>query len=121
MDEQKIVVELCVAGTQAEFNGQLDLARRLYWRAWEAAEDDADACIAAHYVARFQEKPEDRLLWNKTALERAQAASNERVQSFYPSLYLNMGRSFELLGQFEEAQYYYNLAAELGAYHQPDL
>ncbi len=121
MDEQNTVVELCVAGTQAEFKGQIDLARRLYWRAWEAAENDADACIAAHYVARFQDKLEDMLYWNRMALERAAAASSERVQSFYPSLYLNMGRSLELLGRLEEAEHYYHKAAELGVNHQPDL
>jgi hypothetical protein len=55
--------------------------------------------------------------WNRIALERANAVGDERVQPFYPSLYLNMGQSYELLGNHEESRRYYALAAELGAVH----
>jgi len=35
MDLNIPVVKLCVAGTQAEFRGQIDEARALYQQAWE--------------------------------------------------------------------------------------
>jgi len=35
MDLDNPVVKLCVAGTQAEFRGQIDEARALYQQAWE--------------------------------------------------------------------------------------
>ena len=114
MDLNNPVIKLCVAGTQAEFKGQIDEARALYQQAWEAAQDDFDACIAAHYVARHQEKPEEKLHWNQVALDRANAVGDSRVEAFYPSLFLNMGHSFELLGNGVEAKRYYDLAAELG-------
>ncbi|MGF2076150.1 hypothetical protein, partial [Enterococcus casseliflavus] len=40
------------------------------------------------------------------------AVGDERVRSFYPSLYLNMGHAYELLGNQTEAKRYYDLAAE---------
>ena len=117
MDLNNPVIALCIAGTQAEFNHNPDEARSLYQQAWEAVQDDYEACIAAHYVARFQDDPQKKFYWNRVALERAQSVGDERVQEFYPSLYLNMGQSYELLGNQDEAQRYYEMAAALGAVH----
>jgi tetratricopeptide (TPR) repeat protein len=120
MDLSNPVIQLCIEGTQAEFLGQIDKARSLYQQAWGVAQDDFDACVAAHYMARHQDDPEKRLYWNQVALERANAAADARVREFYPSLYLNMGQSYELLGNHDAAQRYYDLAAELGVVHQAD-
>jgi tetratricopeptide (TPR) repeat protein len=121
MDLENPVVKLCVAGTQAEFKGALEEARTLYQQAWESARDDYEACIAAHYVARFQDDPEQKLHWNRIALERAEVVGDERVREFYPSLYLNMGHSYELLGDQDEARRYYDLAAAQGVRHEASL
>ena len=120
VDTNNPVIQLCMAGTRAEFEHSLDDARRLYQQAWDARTDDYDACIAAHYVARFQDSVEDSLHWNHLALKHANVVNDERVKDFYPSLYLNLGRSYELVGNQNEAQKYYDLAAELGVVHQPD-
>ena len=120
MDLNNPVIQLCLAGTQAEFEGRLDAARAFYRQAWEAARDDYDACVAAHYIARLQSDPEVTLHWNREALARAAVGGDERVRSFYPSLYLNLGHSYEVLGHEAEAQKYYALAAELGFEHQAD-
>ena len=58
--------------------------------------------------------------WNQEALNRAERVKDDSVKSFYPSLYLNMGHSYELLGHLTEAQRYYDLAAQLGFPHQPE-
>ena len=97
---------------QAEFAGRIDEARALFTQAWEAARDDYDACVAAHYLARHQASDQDKLFWNREALIRAEAVGDERVQSFYPSLHLNMGYAHEVLGNRAEASRYYELAAE---------
>lgn len=118
MDLNNPVVKLCVEGTRAEFEGRIEDARTLYMQAWAAARDDYEACVAAHYLARRQESPQARLHWNREALVRAAAVGDERVRSFYPSLYLNMGHAYEALGDLAEARRYYQLAAELGFVHQ---
>lgn len=114
------VVQLCIAGSQAEFDGRCDEAARLYAAAWDAATDDFEACVAAHYVARFQPDAEATLYWNQVALARAESVNDERVRPFFPSLYLNLGQSYEVLGQPAVAQQYYSLSAALGFPHQPD-
>lgn len=114
------VIKLCMEGTQAEFRGQISSARSLYQKAWEAVKDDYDACIAAHYVARHQDDLKEKLRWNQIALDKANAVADASVQEFYPSLFLNMGQSHELLGNLDEAKRYYDLAAELGVIHQAD-
>ena len=112
------VIKLCMEGSQAEFQGLVDQARSLYQKAWDVVQNAYDACIAAHYVASFQDSAEKKLYWNKVALDMANAVTDNSAQEFYPSLYLNMGQSYELLGNFEEARRYYDLAAESGVIHQ---
>ena len=118
MDQNNSVIKLCIAGTQAEFDGNMEAACELYRQAWEASTNDYEACIAAHYVARCQETPEETFRWNREALARAKAIDDDNIKDFYPSLYLNMGRSYEQIGNPAKAEKYYNMAAELGVSHQ---
>jgi hypothetical protein len=119
MDQNNPIIRFCIEGTRAEFEGRLNDARLLYQLAWEARADDYDACVAAHYVARFQDTPEETLRWNQVALDHASLVKDGSVKEFYPSLYLNMGHSYETLGNRVEAQRYYDLAAVLGVVHKP--
>lgn len=121
MDLDNPVVRLCAEGAQAELEGRKEDAKRLYEEAWAARKEDYDACVAAHYVARFQDTPAETLVWNQEALARAEKVNDDRVKSFYPSLYVNLGRSHELLGNEREAHHYYQLAADLGLVHRPDI
>ena len=109
MDPNNPVVKLCAEGMQAEGEGRLDDAHKLFLQAWAARQDDFDACIAAHFLARHR-PPEETLHWNQVAIEHANAVSDERVQGFYPSLYLNLGWSHEQLADLAEAGRYYALA-----------
>ncbi len=118
IDPDNRVVQLCIAGTRAEFDDRPDAAATLYRQAWDAVQDEYEACIAAHYLARVQTTPADIFHWNREALRRAEAVTDDRVQAFLPSLYLSMGYACEQIGDQAEAQRYYNLAAALGYPHQ---
>lgn len=107
-------------GTHAEFEKRINDACILYQQAWEASTNDYEACIAAHYVARFQESAEETLRWNQLALEHANKVKDGSIKDFYPSLYVNLGYSFEILGNQAESQKYYDLAKNLGIIHQQD-
>jgi tetratricopeptide (TPR) repeat protein len=112
VDASNPVVQLCAAGMMAEGRGRSGDARDLFARAWAASTDDFDRCVAAHYLARLQGSPEETLHWNREALARADAVKDDRVRGFYPSLYLNLGRSYEDIGDRAEARWYYAVAAE---------
>ncbi|MEV0411254.1 hypothetical protein AB0I68_10725 [Streptomyces sp. NPDC050448] len=112
MNPESEVVRLCVRGMGAEAEGRDSDARELFHRAWEAADDDYEACIAAHYLARHQPKPEDTLHWNRTCLELAGRVGGERVRAFYPSLHAAMGRAHLDLGQPGEARAHFEAAAD---------
>jgi hypothetical protein len=111
IDPENPVVKLCAAGMQAEAAGCDDEARTLFLQAWAAAQDDYEACIAAHFVARQQPTLADTLYWNQRALAHADAVDDERMAGFYPSLYLNLGRCHELLGDAAQARACYGCAA----------
>ena len=120
LDPNNPVIKLCMEGRQAEFLGQIDRAQSLHQEAWAAAQDDFEASIAAHYVARHQDSHQKRLYWNQVALDKAQAVADQRVADFYPSLLVNMGQSYELLGDSTAARRYYDLAAKMGVFHQDE-
>jgi len=116
LDPDNPVVKLCVAGMRAEGEAHLNEAAELFQQAWAARQDDFEACIAAHYVARHQPTPEDTLRWNEVALVAAEAvqatpAGAARVQGFFASLYLNLGHAHETLGHTAKARQFYDLAA----------
>lgn len=121
MENKNPVVQLCIAGTQAEFQHKLDEAKAYYVQAWQIQSSDYEACIAAHYMARFQEDPRVEFDWNQKALEFALASLDDRATLFLPSLYLNMGKSYERLGDSVSAQKFYDKASQLGFNHQMDV
>jgi tetratricopeptide (TPR) repeat protein len=112
MDPSNPVFAMCSEGMLAESEGRAVEAKELFGRAWEAATDDYEACIAAHYLARHQETREQTLAWNEESLRRAERVGGERIAGFLPSLYLNLGHSHEELGDAEKARAYYLLAVE---------
>jgi tetratricopeptide (TPR) repeat protein len=111
MDPDNAIVKLCAAGMAAEGGGRSADAKALFEQAWSESQDDFEACIAAHYVARHQPTAEAELEWNRVALERADSAGDERVRGFYASLYLNLAHSLEKVGRTAEACEHYSLAA----------
>jgi hypothetical protein len=112
IDPDNPVVKLCARGMKAESAGRLDEARQLFEQAWSEHDDDYEACIAAHYLARHQETPRDLLHWNQTALDHAERVGDGRVTGFYPSLYLNLGNAHEQLGDHREAARCYRLGEQ---------
>ncbi|MFG2528612.1 hypothetical protein [Streptomyces sp. NPDC048516] len=111
MDPELPVVRLCVEGMRAEAEGRSERALGLFQQAWDLAADDYEACIAAHYLARHQNSPEAVFRWNQECLDRADRVGDERVDGFYPSLYVNMGHACQRLGRTARAHAYFTLAA----------
>ena len=106
-----------MAGNQAEFEHRLEDARALFSQAWDAATDDYEASIAAHYVAHLEPDPATALAWDLEALRRG--LMDDRATVFLSSLYVSLGGLYERLGDAVEARKYFDLAAELGLVHQP--
>ncbi|MGW7346731.1 hypothetical protein [Streptomyces sp. NPDC054854] len=117
MDPRNTVVRLCTEGMAAEAAGRGEAAHALFRRAWDAASDDYEACVAAHYMARHQPTPEDTLHWNRTCLELADRVGDERVRPFYPSLHGALGRALLERGERGEARAHF----EAGAARLADL
>ncbi len=113
MDPNNPVVKLCVQGMECEAKGHFAEALELFTSAWVQSTNDFEKCTAAHYVARHQKDPLDTLMWNQRSLDHAGATSEDQVREFYPSLYLNMGKAHEDLGNREEARRFYERAEKV--------
>ncbi|MDQ6611264.1 MAG: hypothetical protein M3Y64_02435, partial [Gemmatimonadota bacterium] len=60
-DSSNPVVALCVAGMRVD--GEPAKARALFEQAWLLRQNDFDASVAAHFLARHQPSDQDTLHW----------------------------------------------------------
>ena len=104
------VIQLCAKGMEHEGRGEPAAASNLFNEAWHLATTDFEKFTAAHYVARHQKSVPDKLVWDEKALEHALKMDDEAVKQTLPSLYLNVGKCCEDLGDFEHAGRNYQAA-----------
>src|SRR4051794_21226478 len=101
------VVQLCVKGMELEGQGQLTAASIIFNKAWDIAVNDFEKFTAAHYVARHQKSILDKLNWDQVALNHALMINNDAIKETLPSLYLNIGKCYEDLNDFDNASKFY--------------
>jgi tetratricopeptide (TPR) repeat protein len=82
----------------------------LFLQAWNEASSDFEKYIAAYYVARHQKNISEKLNWFETALRFALKINNDTVKGAFPSLYLNIAKCNEELGDLDNAKKNYALA-----------
>jgi rifampin ADP-ribosylating transferase len=104
------VVKLCLQGMGREENGKTEEAAKLFLQAWSEAAYDFEKFISAHYVARCQKNVSDKLKWLETALRFALVINDDSVKSAFPSLYSNIAKCHEALGDPEKAKRNYELS-----------
>ena len=104
------IIKLCVQGMDMEGEARPEEARRLFLQAWHEATNDFEKFIAAHYVARHQEKVSDKLKWLETALQFALKIDDDAVKSAFPSLYASIAKCYEDLDKPDHAKTNYELA-----------
>jgi rifampin ADP-ribosylating transferase len=109
-DGNNKIVKLCAEGMKLEGLGRKKEAGKLFEQAWNEATNDFEKFTSAHYVARLQEKIEDKLSWDETALHFALKVDDDNVKATFPSLYLNIAKCHEDLNNFDEAKKNYESA-----------
>ena len=119
-DANNKIVKLCAQGMELEGEGKKEEALKTFLQAWDAATNDFEKFTSAHYVARHQENIVNKLKWDKTALGLALKINDENMKGTYPSLYLNIGKCYEDLSDFESARENYELALSFTAFLADD-
>ncbi len=104
------VVKRCLQGMSMEDEGNPKEALRRFLQAFNEATSDFEKFLAAHYVARHQKHVSDKLKWLETALHSALKVNNEAVKGAFPSLYTNIAKCYEELGDFNNAKRNHELA-----------
>ena len=109
-DPRNNVIKLCVQGMGMEEKGELGEARKLFLQAWNESTNDFEKFTAAYYVARHQEDVRDKLEWFETSLRFALKIDDESVKAAFPSLYSNIAKCYEDLGDLDSAKKNYEVA-----------
>ena len=120
LDQENEINKLCALGMQQEGEGKWKDAGRTFEQAWQQADTYLEKLVAAHYLARHQTVPELKLAWNNTALEVAQKIADEGIRLFYPSLYLNIAKCYEDMGDHAQAKANYKNAERFAGYLADD-
>jgi len=98
------VVKLSLQGMDMEEKGKPGEALKLFLQGWNEATNDFEKFIAAYYVARHQETIPGKLKWLETALQFALKINDDAVKSAFPSLYSNIAKCYEELGDRDKAK-----------------
>jgi len=109
-DPNNKVVKLCAEGMSLEGEGKKEEALELFLQAWNEAADNLEKFTSAHYVARHQKSVDDKLKWDKIALDFASKVDDDSVRTTYPSLYLNIAKCHEDLNDMDNAKKNYESA-----------
>ncbi|MCM3716938.1 NAD(+)--rifampin ADP-ribosyltransferase [Fictibacillus phosphorivorans] len=103
-EPNNVVIKLCISGMNMEDDGNVEGATTMFHQAWHEAKDDYERFIAAYHLARIQKSITDKLKWMETSLHCAKNINNENVKSAYSTLYLNIAKCYEELGDSENAK-----------------
>ncbi len=115
-DPSNPVVKLCAEGIALETKNDHAGARALYRQAWQSATNDFEKFTAAHYMARQQGSIPAKLEWDLRALKHASRLADEGIQATYPSLYLNIAKGYEDMGDLGNARSNYMLAESFAGF-----
>ena len=114
MEDNVLIEKICQAQELVSYEDR-EGACTLYADLWAEAmrtENQYQACIVAHFMAHAHVEPEEQFNWHLRALQAADAIGDERVSTFYPSLYANLGEVSLRLGNLAQAQMYIARASE---------
>lgn len=98
------VIKGCLQGMEMEEKGRPEEALKLFLQSWDEATNDFEKFIAAYYVARHQKTVVGELEWLEAALGFASNVDDDTVKSAFPSLYLNIAKCYERLGDHDKAK-----------------
>lgn len=97
-DPRNRVINLCVQGMSREEKGKPEEAASIFLQAWNETTNDFEKYIAAYYVARHQKDVRDKLKWLETSLQYALKLDTLAVNGAFPTLYSNIAKCYEEIG-----------------------
>jgi rifampin ADP-ribosylating transferase len=110
-DPNNAIIKLCMSGLGLEDSGNSEDAITMFHKAWREATDDYERFIAAYHIARQQKNTRDKLKWMETSLQCAVKINDDNVRSAYSTIYLNIAKCYEELGNSENAKRNYELSS----------
>lgn len=109
-DPNNAIIKLCMSGMGLEDSGNSEDAITMFHKAWHEATDDYERFIASYHLARIQKSITDKLKWMETSLQCALKINDDNVKSTYSTLYLNIAKCYEELGDSANAKRNYELS-----------
>ena len=110
IDPNNVVIKLWLRGISLEESGKIEDANMMFQEAWHEATEDYERFIASYYLARQQKSITEKLKWMETSLQCALNINDDNVNSAYSTLYVNIAKCYEELGDSDNAKRNYELS-----------
>ncbi len=104
------VIQLCMQGIAMNEKGDFEKAGQLFAQAWNDAANNFEKFISAYYMARHQNNTDGKLTWLQLALQLAIELDNAVAKGALPSIYTDIVKCYQTLGNEENAAHYEQLA-----------
>lgn len=105
------IIKLCLQGMSMEEQGKPEEAGKIFLQAFNESANDFEKFITTYYIARHQKNASGQLEWLEAALQYALKINDDTVRSAFPSLYSNIAKCYEDLGDPENVKKNYESAA----------
>src|SRR5690554_2590235 len=109
-DPNNAIIKLCMSGMGLEDSGNSEDAITMFHKAWHEATSDYERFIASYHIACIQKSSSNKLKWMETSLQCALKINDDNVKSAYLTLYLNIAKCYEELGDSANAKRNYELS-----------
>lgn len=103
-DPKNKIIKLCMLGMGMEAKGNSKEGSKLFLQAFNEAENDFEKFIAAYHIGKYEKDILDRLKWMETSLEYGIKSNDDSVKSAFATIYLNIAKSYEELGDYDKAK-----------------
>lgn len=104
------IIRYCIQAMDMEEKNKPEEAKKLFLQGWAEATNDFEKYLTAFFVARHQDDISDKLQWLETSLQLALKINSDTVHTALPTLYFNIAKCYEGLGDIEKAKKYNDIA-----------
>lgn len=104
------IVKLCLQGMAMVDKGNPEIGYDLFLQAWQEATEKFEKFIAAHCLARYQDKVIDKLDWLEASLQIALEMNDDTTRSALSALYSTIAECHKSLDDIEQANIYVALS-----------
>lgn len=109
-DSKNKIIGLCMLGMNMEEQGDSEGAMAILIKALNESTDDFEKFVATYQIAKYEKNIPEKLKWLEKSLQYAIKSEDYGIKSTLPTIYFDIAKCYEELGESEKAKINYELS-----------